>query len=231
MIGSDAMEEKNLCKCGGLCIENIEMFNDLSYESKMEIMDHSNHIHVKDKTILFNPQDKVDSIIVVKKGKLKLSNYDDQGQEYIYKILEENDTYGEELIFADENFNMYVESIGKTMVCQITKDELIPYVMQNPDYAKKLIEGLGKKLKESMTIKKLLFIKDPKERLEGYLVNKCEDTGSNIISLSRENIGREINLTRETVSRKLREIEAEGNVELEGYKKIIVKNKEKMKKL
>lgn len=117
------------------------------------------------------------------------------------------------------------------MVCQITKDELIPYVMQNPDYAKKLIEGLGKKLKESMAIKKLLFIKDPKERLEGYLVNKCEDTGSNVISLSRENIGREINLTRETVSRKLKEIEAEGNVELEGYKKIIVKNKEKMKKL
>lgn len=197
----------------------------------MEIMDHSNHIHVKDKTIIFTPQDKVDSILVVKEGKLKLSNYDDQGQEYIYKILEKNDTYGEELIFADENFNMYVESIGKTMVCQITKDELIPYIMGNPDYAKKLIEGLGKKLKESMAIKKLLFIKDPKERLEGYLVNKCEETGSNIVALSRENIGREINLTRETVSRKLNEIQAEGSIKLDGYKKIIVKNKEKMKKL
>lgn len=225
------MEEKYLCKCGDLCIENIEMFKDLSQESKMEIMDHSNHIHVKDKTIIFTPQDKVDSILVVKEGKLKLSNYDDQGQEYIYKILEKNDTYGEELIFADENFNMYVESIGKTMVCQITKDELIPYIMGNPDYAKKLIEGLGKKLKESMAIKKLLFIKDPKERLEGYLVNKCEETGSNIVALSRENIGREINLTRETVSRKLNEIQAEGSIKLDGYKKIIVKNKEKMKKL
>lgn len=225
------MQEKNLCECGHLCIENIEMFKDLSYESKMEIMDHSKHIHVKDKSVIFTPLDKVDSILVVKKGKLKLSNYDANGEEYIYRILEENETFGEELIFANENFNMYVESIGKTMVCQITKDELIPFIMKNPDYAKKLIEGLGKKLKSSMTIKKLLFIKDSKERLEGYLANKCEETNSNIINLSRENIGREINLSRETVSRKLMEIQSEGNIELEGYKKIIVKNKEKMKKI
>lgn len=225
------MEEKNLCNCDQMCIDNIEMFKDLDHKSKMEIMSHSKHIHVKDKTILFSPQDKVDSILVVKEGKLKLSNYDSNGIEYIYRILDINDTFGEELVFAKENYNMYVESIGKTTVCQITKDELIPYIMENPDYAKKLIEALGQKLKESMTIKKLLFIKDPKERLEGYLVNKCEENNTDVISLSRENIGREINLTRETVSRKLTEIEAEGNVELVGYKKIIVKNKEKMKKL
>ncbi len=225
------MEERRQCQHDEMCIENIEIFRDLSLESKLEIMSHSNHKIMKDKTILYTPADKVDSILIVKEGKLKLSNYDEEGVEHIYRILEENDTFGEELIFTDENYNVYVESIGKTMVCQITKDYLIPYIMGNPEFAKKLIENLGKKLKESMSIKKLLFVKDPKERLESYLVNKCEETNSNIITLSRETIGREINLTRETISKKLTEIQKDGNVELEGYKKIIVKHKEKMKKI
>lgn len=224
-----AMENNKICH-HDMCIENIEIFKDLSLESKMDIMSFSNHKKIKDKAILYSPDDKVDSILVVKKGKLKLSNYDENGKEYIYKILNENDTFGEELIFTDENYNMYIESMGDAVVCQITKDSLVPYIMKKPKFAKKLIENLGKKLKESMTIKSLLFIKDPKERLEGYLVNKCEETGSNTIRLSRETIGREINLSRETVSKKLKEIEQDKNVELIGYKEIIVKNKEKMKK-
>lgn len=225
------MEEVNKCGHGEMCIENIEVFKDLPLESKLDIMSHSKHKIMRDKTVLYTPDDKVDSIIVVKKGKLKLSNYDEEGKEYIYRILEENETFGEELIFTNENYNMYVESMGKTMVCQITKAYLTPYIMDNPEFAKRLIENLGKKLKESMTIKRLLFIKEPKERIESYLVNKCEETGSSVIALSRETIGREINLTRETVSKKLREIQQDGNIELEGYKKIIVKNKEKMKRL
>lgn len=223
--------EKKQCQHDDLCIENIEIFNDLSMDSKLDIMSHSNHRFLKDKTILYTPEDRVDSILIVKEGKLKLSNYDEEGVEHIYRILEENDTYGEELIFTDEAYNLYIESIGDTMVCQVTRDYLIPYITENPEFAKKLIENLGKKLKESMTITKLLFIRDPKERLEGYLVNKCEETGSNVITLSRETIGREINLSRETVSKKLTEIQQEGNVDLEGYKKVIVKNREKMKKL
>ncbi|MDO5018613.1 MAG: Crp/Fnr family transcriptional regulator [Lagierella massiliensis] len=224
------VQEKSCCH-ENLCIESIDIFKDLPMDTKLEIMSHSKHIPLKDKTIFFTPNDKVDSIIIVKEGKLKLSNYDKDGVEYIYRILEEDDTFGEELIFTDENYNMYIESIGKTMVCSVTKEHLIPYIMENPDFAKTLIENLGKKLKESMVIKKLLFIKNPKERLEGYLVNKCEETNTNIITLSRETIGRDINLSRETISRKLNEIQAEGNIELEAYKKIIVKNKEKMKKL
>lgn len=219
------------CKTCGLCIDNIEIFKDLDAATKMDIMAHARHITAKDKTVLYSPFDKADSILVVKEGKLKLSNYDEEGIEYVYKILDINETFGEELIFTDENFNLYIETIGKTTVCQITRDQLIPYITENPDFAKTLIENLGKKLKESITIKRLLFIKDPKERLEGYLVNKCEESKTNVIELSRENIGKEINLTRETVSRKLLEIEKEGNVALEGYKKIIVKNKEKMKKI
>ncbi len=223
--------DRKSCGHMDMCIENIDIFNDLSLESKLDIMSHSNHRHLKDKTILYTPQDPVNAILVVKEGKLKLSNYDEAGEEHIYRILDENDTFGEELIFTDEHYNLYIESIGDTKVCEITRDYLIPYITENPQFAKKLIENLGKKLKESMTIKKLLFIKDPKERLEGYLANKCEETGSPVITLSRETIGREINLSRETVSKKLNEIQEEGNVKLEGYKKIIVKNKEKMKKL
>ncbi|NMB03905.1 MAG: winged helix-turn-helix domain-containing protein, partial [Tissierellia bacterium] len=57
----------------------------------------------------------------------------------------------------------------------------------------------------------------------------CDHLGHNLIELTRDTISSAIHMSRETVSRKLAEIERDGNIELIGYKKIYVKNKEKLK--
>ena len=88
---------------------------------------------------------------------------------------------------------------------------------------------LGKRLSDNQATICLLSIPDSKSRLEQYLVRRCESLGHNMIELSRDTIASAINVSRETVSRKLSEIERDGHIELIGYKKILVKHKEKMK--
>lgn len=46
----------------------------------------------------------------------------------------------------------------------------------------------------------------------------------NFVSLNQENIASSINMTRETVSRKLSELENDGYIENIAYKKIRIKN-------
>lgn len=219
------------CPSCGLCIQSIDLFKDLSDEDKMLLMNGATHINLTDGRVLFEPDDPAHSVFVVKSGKIKLSNVDEEGEEYIYAILSSGETLGEELIFTEESYNMMGTSLGRSSICKFTRDQIMSLIRERPEFTNKLIETLGRKLRESREDLRIRSIPSAKERLEQYLVHRHELLGGRDIELSRETIASSINLSRETVSRKLMEIEAEGTIELTGYKKIRLLHPEKIKQL
>lgn len=72
---------------------------------------------------------------------------------------------------------------------------------------------------------RLLTIPDAKDRLEEYLLFRKRYIKQAEIELSRQTIASAINLSRETVSKKLQELQQEGKITLQGYKSIVVEGK------
>lgn len=224
------VEERNLqCDKCGICINKIKLFEKLSTEEQFQILKESRHQLFPKNTIIMCPEDKADKVIIVKKGKLKLCAYDENGKEYIYDIIGDGDILGEEAIFSEDNVGMYIETITDVNACILTRELLERFLASNSAFAIKLIRSLGKRVAEDKNKIRLLSISDAKKRLEYYLVLRCDQMGHNHIELTRDVIASAINASRETVSRKLSEIENEGNIQLIGYKKIHVLNKERLK--
>lgn len=219
----------NKCLVCGLCINRIGLFENLTDEKQRQIMAHAEHKVLPKGTVLFHPGDQLDRLIIIRKGKLKLSDYDVEGREYIYDILVESAVLGEDLIFSDQTIGTYGEALTELHICSLSREVLEDLLRQNSDFSLQMIRLLGKHLAANQATIRLLSIPDSKTRLEQYLVQRCENLGHNMIELSRDTIASAINVSRETVSRKLGEIERDGNIELIGYKKIYVKNKEKLK--
>lgn len=219
------------CVQCGLCVNKIELFEDFTNEEQLMLMKNASHMEVSRGEIIIFPDDKVDKFYIVLNGKLKLSNYDDQGKEYIYDIVTSGKTIGEDLLFSDKKFDMYGEAISKLHICMLTKESLESFIGKNPEFAMKFIRSLGKKSTENRQKAELLSVSDSKKRIAKFLIFRSKEIQADEIELSRENISSAINITRETVSRKLNELAKEGLIELEGYKKIKLINKEKLKTL
>jgi CRP/FNR family transcriptional regulator len=104
-------------------------------------------------------------------------------------------------------------------------------IMNRPEIGIKLLGEVGSKLSSANELIELLSINDAKARLSGFLLYRSNRIEKEIIELSREDISAFINLTRETISRKLNELESEEVIKLNGHKKIKIMDKTTLREI
>ena len=128
------------------------------------------------------------------------------------------------------------EAIEDCKLCIITKDEMKTLMMNNPEMGIKILESVAEKLSQMEELIQNLATNDIDARVAYLLIELIEKYGhrkdDNIIielSITREDMANYIGVTRETMSRKLRKFEDDGIIQLDGMKRIIVLNEEKLK--
>ena len=131
----------------------------------------------------------------------------------------------------DKSYQVNGEAIEKTGICQIDKDTLRNILVKDHDFSLKMIKSLSQRVYETEMMLEILSIKDSYLRLAAFLAYWARITKNNVIELNQENIASSINITRETVSRKLSELEKEGYIKNQSYKKIKIKSLSNLNKL
>lgn len=218
------MQTCKYCQEKGACLSKIKLFKKLGVDESKNIYLSAVHKDLKKGQSLFFHGDIVDKIIIIRYGKIKSLTYDDEGRESISKIYVEGDIIGENSIFLDNSYTSNGVAIENTGICQIDKTILREILIKDHDFSLNLIKSLSKKLYETEKLLEILSIKDSYTRLGAFLVYRAGLTNDGYISLNQENIASSINMTRETVSRKLSQMEKEGYIENTAYKKIKIKN-------
>lgn len=218
------MQTGNYCQEKGECLSKIKLFNKLGVDESKNIYLSAVHKDLKRGQSLFSYGDLVDKIIVIRYGKIKSSTYDDKGRESISKIYLEGDIIGENSIFLDNSHTSNGVAIENTGICQIDKTILRKILIKDHDFSLNLIKSLSKKLYEIEKLLEILSIKYSYTRLGAFLLYRSKMSKNHLVSLNQENIASSINMTRETVSRKLSELEKDGYIENIAYKKIKIKN-------
>ena len=221
------MKEKFNCVACHLCTNNIKIFQDLSFESQKLIMAMADHKIITKGERLFNVGDDADKMVIVHNGKIKLSEYDEEGKEYIYDIATSGYVIGEDMLFTNGSFRFSAEALTDTRVCIITNSGLEDLLEKDGDFRINLIKSLAEKNRLQEKLIRLLKISDSEERLKEFLYLRADLIKKDTIELTREDISLYVNLSRETVSRKLQSLEKKGFVELDGYIKIKIIKKRK----
>ncbi|MDO5018599.1 MAG: Crp/Fnr family transcriptional regulator [Lagierella massiliensis] len=212
------------CSLNGSCLSKVNLFKDLDLSTSKSLFLSSIHKDYEKNQEIFNSNDKVDKIIIIRYGKIKTNLYDELGNEYIENIYITGDTIGEDGIFLDKKFEVNGVTLEKTGICIINKDLIKNILIDNPSFSIKMIENLTEKLYKSQKLLAILSIKDSYKRLAAFLLYRSTIINNPIIELNQENIASSINMSRETVSRKISELEKDGLIDLIAYKKIKLKN-------
>ncbi|KAB1438466.1 Crp/Fnr family transcriptional regulator [Candidatus Galacturonibacter soehngenii] len=218
--------EHSCNNCNRLCTSRITLFEPLSREEQIALVEKAKHLDYKKGETIFHESDQADRIMIIRYGKVKMNHYSLEGKEYVFDILVDNDIYGEQNIFAGKTFEANAITLTETGVCLISLKDIKELILKRPEIGIKILNVIGEKLSFANELVQLLSINDAKARVAGFILFQSNKIKSKIIELTREDIAAHINVRRETISRKLGELQKDGIILLQGNKKIEVLQKE-----
>lgn len=200
-----------------LCIHKVPIFSGLNHEDMVNISKWIEHVEFKKGEAVFQIGDKLDSIIIINEGSVKAYKYTAEGREQILYVFSEGDFFGEQYLLSSQTAAYTVEALSKVKVCMLTKSRFTQLLHHDPDIAIKLIEELGTRMARLENTMQSMGVRSVDARISTLLLDFSAKYGKAVpegilvrLPLSREGMANYLGIARETVSRKLGQMESEG---------------------
>lgn len=224
-----------MSKCEQCIVRQFSSLKSLSKEELLKIAECKTSYTIKKGDSIFEEGEITNGVYCVKDGVCKLSKLSANGKDQIVKLVKSGELLGQRSMISDEPANLSAVALEDMQVCFIPKSEIMGFFNQNNQFSMNMMKTICSDLKEADDHMVSLAQKNVKERLAETLIyledtfGKNED-GSLRIQLSREELAGMIGTATESCIRLLSEFNKSGYIELVN-KKIILKDKNKLKKL
>lgn len=211
-------------------LKKINIFKGLS-EEEMHYIDHvSTMKHYAKKEPIFLPADPGDRVYLLKKGRVKIARLSEEGKELILAVLNTGEIFGEAAIFDTDARSNMAETLEDAYICEISKKDFEELLAKKPELALRLTKLVGLRRQQlEMKIEDLIF-RNVQGRLVHLLLNLMrsygvkKDTGILIdIKLTHAQIANLIGATRETTTLYLNQLKAQGLLDFEKRKILVLK--------
>lgn len=213
------------------CTEHIILFTNLDHKIQRDIAGLAEHRSLSRGEVLFHEGGAADSICILHEGRVKLNRYDVEGKETIFDILVKGDTIGEDLFMEGASYPYDVTAISEIKFCEIHRNDFMTLVQREPDVAINVIQSLCKKLKVANDRSRMLSENDAMMRLAAFLGERAMRIHGADVELTVDEIAGSINLRRETVSRKIQELQQQAMIKRVGQSRIRVIDYEALNRL
>ncbi len=223
------------CHCDGcedrLCMHKIPILSSLSKEDLVKISAMITHHIFKKGEILLREGDRTDYIVIIHEGSAKAYKTTADGREQILYVFTEGDFFGEQNLFRNNEATYTVEALQTLKTCHLSKAQFEQLLYHYPGIALKIIDELGSRMTRLETALQSMGVRNVDNRIGGILLEFAAKYGSEEpagtiirLPLSREGIANYLGVARETVSRKLSQLENEGIILSRSNKEIIILN-------
>lgn len=224
---------KDLCHCGHchdeLCMHKVPIFSSLNEEELVKIADLITHREYKKSEMILFDGEKSEAIVIIHEGSAKAYKYTTDGREQILYVFSEGDFFGEQNLLTDKTATYSVEALQTVKTCMLSKTQFQHLLYQYPDIAIKIIAELGERMARLENAVQGMGVRNVDNRIGGILLEFAAKYGTKgkegtliQLPLSREGIANYLGVARETVSRKLGQLESDGVIRSVNNKSIII---------
>ncbi len=165
--------------------------------------------------IVYNEHDKCNQIGYIIKGKLELIHYTLAGEERVLATLNSGDIFGDFLINSKKPF--YPGDLVAREISEISfldKSNLEKLIIKNADFREYYLSQLSEKALKLNLHNKILIQPSLEEKILMWLDQMINENQNNLITIkTKEALANYLNVTRPSLSRKLRELKARGIID------------------
>ncbi|MGV3042739.1 Crp/Fnr family transcriptional regulator [Staphylococcus rostri] len=201
-----------------LCVSLVPLFNQLEQQDLEKINAYAKVSHFQKGDIIFQPGDA--ELYIVANGYMKVYQLSNNGKEQLLRVVEPGSYEGESQLFGVTNDTLFGEALGKVEVCTISQRDFNHILTEHPQLTRKLLEINMKKVLQLEQQAQFLSMEKVEERLVTYLLDLkiAENSLTVTLPMSMKDLATFLGTTPETLSRKLKFLEAQGFIERKGRK-------------
>ena len=149
-------------------------------------------------------------------GEVKMSNYNDDGREFIQGIFYKNQSFGEPPLFLNQNYPANAIAVEDAEILLLTKSSFMQLLQENANVSIKIIENLAQRLYYKSVMAAEMSTQEPEHRILKLMdhgiayFNFKKDENGYLINFTRQQIGDLTGLRVETVIRTIKALENKG---------------------
>lgn len=149
-------------------------------------------------------------------GEIKMSNYNDDGREFIQGIFYKDQSFGEPPLFLNQNYPASAIAVEDTQILCLPKSNFMKLLEENPAISLKIIENLAQRLYYKSIMAAEMSTQEPEHRILKLIdhgiayFNFKKDENGYLINFTRQQIGDLTGLRVETVIRTIKALEKKG---------------------
>ena len=156
-------------------------------------------------------------------GRVRWINVDEDGREFIQKVIEEGESFGELPLLDDGPYVATAVADKESMVIRLPKEAFLQLLRENPQLMFAFTRLMTQRLRHKFVILKEVACQDPERKVitilnmyrEDHPNADCPKCKKGIrVGLTRQEIADMVGLRVETVIRTIRRLQEKGSVEI-----------------
>jgi CRP/FNR family transcriptional regulator len=231
------MERAERCKdcTNDHCIRSVPLFASLNAETVHALTAEMEHKRYRKGEVLVREGDRAQGFTVIRKGSAKAYRMTGDGREQILYIFPANDYYGARFLLTEEEVPYTVEALEECEVCILSKEHFRSLLITQPEVALEIIEAMANRMRELESTMQSMGGRNAELRIASLLLEFRRPYGREVdgateitLPLSREGLANYLGLARETLSRKLNDLEEEGVISLVGGRVVRIEDLDRL---
>lgn len=221
-------------------MRQIPLLSNLKHEQLAKVSEGTIKTNYKKGDRIFTQGEKARKLYIVCSGKVKVFRYTADGKEQILYILSPIDFsfIGAFNLLKEDEFDFNAEALEDTVICSLDKKDFDEILVENPRIMLKILEEAYDRINKVESLVDRLSTNDVSAKVAGLLISLITDFGvetdDGIVinsTLNREEMGSYAGITRETITRRLRDMHDKGIIEIKNNKQILIKDMQMLKSL
>lgn len=153
-------------------------------------------------------------------GEVKMSNYNDDGREFIQGIFYNGQSFGEPPLFLNQKYPANAIAVEDANIFILLKENFMKLLEENPKISIKIIENLAQRLYYKSVMAAEISTHEPDHRVLKLIdhgiayFNFQKDSNGFLINFTRQQIGDLTGLRVETVIRAIKALEKKGELKI-----------------
>ena len=212
-------------------MSKVPIFSALEGAELIKIAPLIGHKSYQKGELLYREGEQLDSLVILNEGSVKGYKIAPDGREQILYVFSEGDFFGERNLFGGKAAAFSAEALEPVKTCTLSRDNFKELLRRYPEISVKIIEELEERLERLENTMQSIGVRSVDARIAALLLDYTRKYGSRCpegitirLPLSREGMANSLGIARETVSRKLGQMESDGVIRSLSGKNILLLN-------
>jgi len=184
---------------------------------------------------IYFPNDPSKIIFFLKRGRVKIGNFTEDGKENIKAILHPGEIFGEMSIVGQEKRTDFAQAMdADVMICATNVEDIEKIMSNNPKLSLALTKSIGERLMNVERKMESLIFKDARSRIIDLIVQMAKKHGTKVgdetllvHDLTHQDLANLTATSRQTVTVTLNDLRDKNLIYME-RKKILIRDLEKL---